>query len=209
MIHRISGRLLSAGEMSAVVELGGLCLELGTPRSADAELTGLVGAPVTLHTVFYLEGNAVAANFTPRLLGFLSEVERDFFTAFTRVKGVGMRKALRAMSVPAHQIAAAIEAGDERALTALPEIGKKMAAQIVTDLRGHLAGFLTAAVAISTPIRTLSGAQRVAVEILVQWGDRRSDAEQLVSAAVEADASLSQPDQIVKAAYRLKGVPPG
>jgi Holliday junction DNA helicase RuvA len=204
MISRITGRLLSAGEMSAVVEIGGLCVELSTPRSADGDLAQLVGGEVLLHTVFYLEGNAVAANFTPRLLGFLTEVERDFFTQFTRVKGVGMRKALRAMSVPAHQIAAAIEAGDERALTALPEIGKKMAAQIVTDLRGQLARFLTAPTAIAAPIRALSDAQRVAMDILIQWGDRRPDAERLVAAAVEAEPTLQEPDQIVKAAYRLK-----
>jgi Holliday junction DNA helicase RuvA len=206
MIHRIHGRLLTAGEMAAVVELGGLCLELSTPRSADADLAQLVGGDVVFHTVFYLEGNAVAANFTPRLLGFLTEVERDFFTEFTRVKGVGMRKALRAMSVPAHQIAAAIEAGDERALTALPEIGKKMAAQIVTDLRGQLARFVTAPIVAAGPIRALSSAQRVAVDILVQWGDRRLDAEQLIAAAVEADSALQEPDQIVKAAYRLKSL---
>ena len=206
MIHRISGRLLSVGEMSAVVEFGGLCLELSTPRSTQTELAPLVGGPVVLHTVFYLEGSAVGANFTPRLIGFLSETERDFFSEFTRVKGVGVRKALRAMSAPAHQIAAAIEAGDERALSSLPEIGKKMAAQIVTDLRGQVGRFLTAPVAASAPVRALSSAQRVAVEILVQWGDRRTDAEQLVAAAVEADSSLREPDQIVKAAYRHKSV---
>lgn len=204
MIARITGRLISAGEMSALVEMGGLCLELSTPRSADGQLAQLVGETIVLHTVFYLEGNAVAANFTPRLLGFLSEVERDFFSEFTRAKGVGMRKALRAMSVPAHQVAAAIEAGDERALTTLPEIGKKLAAQIVTDLRGQMGRFLTAPIAASPAPRTLNTAQRVAVDILVQWGDRRSDAEQLIAAAVEADGSLLEPDQIVKAAYRLK-----
>ncbi|MBI5864529.1 MAG: hypothetical protein HZB38_08485 [Planctomycetes bacterium] len=204
MITRVTGRLLAAAEMSATLDVGGYCLELSTPRSADAELLGLVGQEVTLHTVFYLEGNAVGANFIPRLIGFLSLVERDFFGEFTRVKGVGMRKALRAMNLPAHQIAAAIEAGDERALTALPEIGRKMAAQIVTDLRGQLLRFLAEPTTPPTAARKLTDPQRIAIDILVGWGDRRPDAERLVAEAVETDPACKEPDEIVKAAYRLK-----
>lgn len=204
MIGRVTGKLLAAEENTASVEIGGLCLEIGTPRSAHADLLARVGQDVLLYTVFYLEGNAVVSNFTPRLLGFLTQTDREFFHAFTRVKGVGMRKALRAMSVPAHQIAAAIESGDERALTTLPEIGKKMAAQIVTDLRGQMAAFVIAPIAPSAPARTFTDAQRIAISILVEWGDRKPDAERLVAAAIEAEPGLAEPEQIVKSAYRFK-----
>lgn len=205
MISRITGCLRSADETSARVEVGGVCLDVHIPRSATEELSRRIGQEITLHTVFYLEGNAVGANFSPRLLGFLNETDRGFFNAFTRVKGVGMRKALRAMSVPADQIAAAIEAGDERSLTALPEIGRKMAAQIVTDLRGQLGEYvLSRPTPSAQPARTFTDAQHVAINILVEWGDRRLDAERLVASAIEADAKLIETEQIVKAAYRLK-----
>ena len=204
MISRVAGKLLAADEGTALIDIGGLCLELSTPRSAHAELLARLGQDVLLYTVFYLEGNAVVSNFTPRLLGFLNEIDRSFFIAFTRVKGVGMRKALRAMSVPAHQIAAAIESGDERTLTMLPEIGKKMAAQIVTDLRGQMSAFVIAPAAPSTPARSFTDAQRIAINILIEWGDRKPDAERLVASAIEAEPGLVEPEQIVKTAYRLK-----
>lgn len=207
MITRIAGRLESVDEFSLLLDRDGLAYEVLIPRFASADLAGRVGETVVLHTVHYIEGNAIGANFTPRLIGFLSVTDRDFFYHFTSVKGVGMRKALRAMSVPPHQIAAAIEHGDERLLTTLPEIGRKLAAQMITDLRGKLAAFLVTSQA-SKPLAELTDGQRVALDILVQWGDRRADAQRWITAAVEADPRLKSPDEIVKAAYRVKQLSP-
>lgn len=206
MIVRISGRLATVGEGSAVVEAGALAYELLVPGSAQIELLQRVGDEVTLHTHQYLEGNPAQSHLMPRLLGFLSADERAFFLAFITVRGVGMRKALRAMAVPAHQIAAAIRADDQRALTQLPEIGKKMAAEIVATLQDRLDAFVSQAnvAAPSTPARRLSETQRLAIDILIQWGDRRGDAERLVQAAVEAEPNLATPEDIVRTAYRLK-----
>jgi Holliday junction DNA helicase RuvA len=205
MICRMTGRIVTVTELAAIIETaGGLCYEVLVPRSAVADLTQRNGSEATLFTFQYIEGNPAGSNFIPRLLGFPSESERDFFTEFTKVKGVGMRKALRAMALPAHQIATAIERGDERTLTGLPEIGKKLAAQICTDLRGKLERFLTADAGPPPTARTISAPQRVAIDILVSWGDRRGDAERLVAAAVDSDAGLKSPEEIVRAAYRLK-----
>ena len=203
MICRLTGRVVSVDEQAAVIEVGGLCYEVLVPASSVADLQRLVGNDVTLFTIQFLEGNPAGAHFLPRLIGFLSETERAFYNAFTRVKGISMRKALRAMAVPAHQLAAAIESGDERMLATLPEIGKRTAAQIVTDLRGKLERFLTPAAA-PLPMREMTDAQKIALEILVQWGDKRADAQRWIAAAVEADPELTRPEDIVRAAYRVK-----
>jgi hypothetical protein len=50
----------------------------------------------------------------------------------------------------------------------------------------------------------MTDAQRVALEILVQWGDRRADAQRWIAAAVERDPALAEPDAIVRAAYRAR-----
>ncbi|MGE3182271.1 MAG: helix-hairpin-helix domain-containing protein, partial [Phycisphaerae bacterium] len=133
------------------------------------------------------------------------ESERAFCQMMTKVKGVSLRKALRAFAVPLPEIAAAIERGDERFLAALPELGKKTAATIVAELKGKLALLAGAerGAAEQAP-RQLSDAQQVALEILVQWGERPFDAQRWITEAVEADATLEQPDAIVKAVYRIK-----
>lgn len=203
MICRLTGKIVSAHDNAIVVETGGLGYEVLVPVSSLPALERLVGNEVTLFTIQFLEGNPAGSNFIPRTIGFLSQSEREFYTLFVKVKGVSMRKALRAMAVPAHQLAAAIENGDIHTLTSLPEIGKKTAAQIVTDLRGKLDRFVEPSAA-PMPMRELTDAQKVALEILIQWGDRRPDAQRWIAAAVEADPTLAAPEDIVRAAYRIK-----
>lgn len=137
------------------------------------------------------------------MIGFIAETDRAFFQQFTKVKGISIRKGLRAMAVPAHQLAAAIENGDIATLTSLPEIGKKTATQIVNDLSGKLDRFLIESAA-PLPARELTDAQKVALDILVQWGDRRADAQRWITQAVESDPNLTQPEDIVRTAYKLK-----
>jgi Holliday junction DNA helicase RuvA len=114
-----------------------------------------------------------------------------------------VRKALRAMSAPVHQIAAAIQRADPHFLTSLPEIGKQTAAQIVVQLRGKLERFCRPSEA-PTPAAEMTEAQRVALEILVQWGDRRADAQRWIAAAVKSNPDLADPEDIVRAAYKAR-----
>jgi Holliday junction DNA helicase RuvA len=203
VICRITGRLLSVTEDAAVVDVGGICREVLVPRSALGDLSRLNGSDVTLFTLEYLDGNPAMGHLVPRIVGFLTEAERGFFNELQKVKGLGVRKALRAMSVPAHQIARAIESGDERSLANLPEIGKRTATQMVAQLRGKLERFLAPAAG-PAPVAQMTAAQTVALDILVHWGDRRADAQRWIAAAVEADPELKEPDEIVRAAYRIK-----
>lgn len=203
MIVRLTGRLIEVDDDAVTLEVGGFAYELLVPAISVGDLRGLVGQSLTLHTVHYVEGNPGVGNLTPRLLGFLSTAEREFFEELTRVKGVSARRALRAMAVPAAHIAAAIERDDQKFLTGLPEIGRKTAAQMVTELRGRVQRFATEGAA-PRPMPALNEAQRLAVEVLVAWGDRPAEAQRWVAAAVESDPTLSGPDQIVRAVYKLR-----
>lgn len=203
MIARLTGRVAGFHDEGVTIEHEALCFEVLAPAAALPELQQRAGETVILHTILYLEGSLGGGNLTPRLLGFLSEADRRFFHELTRVKGVSTRKALRAMSMPTHLIAGAIERGDERLLTSLPEIGKKTAAQMITELRGRLSPYCATQPAAAALVE-LSQPQQLALEILVQWGDRRADAQRWIAAAVEAEPGLTEPDAIVRAAYRAK-----
>lgn len=204
MIRQITGRLARVSDGAVLLEVGGLGYEVLIAASAAAELERRRGSEVTLETIQYIEGNAGMGNLAPRLIGFASEADREFFLEFVKVKNIGPRKALRAMSVPAGMLAAAIEAGDERALAALPEIGKRTAAQIVAQLRGKLERFVVGTAAAASPARPLNDAQLVALDILVKWGDRPADAERWLARAAELNGALTEPEEWVTAAYRAK-----
>jgi Holliday junction DNA helicase RuvA len=204
MICRITGRVVAVNASAVVVERDGLWYEVLAPAASMADLQRRIGDDVALHTFEYLEGNLAGSNLLPRLVGFLSQADRDFFNLLTRVKGISIRRALKAMAVATPQIAAAIAHGDERLLTSLPEIGKKTASQIIAELRNEVEAFLSGAAVSGAPTAEFTDAQKVALEILVQWGDRRADAQRWIAVATQAEPGLTEPDAIVRAAYRAK-----
>ena len=138
MIVRLRGQLSEVGENSAVLDRDGIAYEVLVPSYAVQELSACRGQDVTLHTLEYLEGGAAGGNLTPRIIGFLHPEDRAFFRQFITVKGVGVRKGLRALDAPVARIAAHIESGDTIALALLPGIGKRMAETIVAELRGKV-----------------------------------------------------------------------
>lgn len=140
MLARLSGILESVDGAGAVVGVAqaGSAYEVMLSAHGATELAPRVGQRVELRTFQYLEQQAQGASFIPRLVGFTSEADQRLFELLTRVKGLGVKRALRAMAAPAHQIAAAIVEGDIGFLKSLPEIGKKLAETVVLELKDRV-----------------------------------------------------------------------
>ncbi|MCW5765745.1 MAG: hypothetical protein KIT68_07200 [Phycisphaeraceae bacterium] len=210
MITRLTGLLEAVEGAAASVRLpGGLALEVLLPAYLARTLATQVGQPVTFHTLAYLEGQGQGTSFLPRLIGFASPAERRFFEVFTSVKGIGNRKALRAMAEPVGVIAAAVQRQDARALIELPEIGRRMADTIIAELKGKLDAFVTDTITEAragarpapAPRSDLPPAQRDAVDALISLGETRADAEAKVRRALERAADLDTPERIVAAVF--------
>lgn len=205
MIARISGRLERIEGPAALVNVGtGLWYEVLVPACDTDRLTARCGQDVVLHTIHYIEGDPARGAQTPRLIGFVSESDREFFELFTTVRGMGMRKALRALLRPPAAVAAAIRDRDAAFLKALPEIGARMAERIIADLHDRLEAFAP----VETPGQTarpgLGEAAEDAVAVLVQLGERRGDAVDLVERVLAVAPDAEGCEQILQHAYRLK-----
>jgi Holliday junction DNA helicase RuvA len=203
MIARLEGKLVRLDTDKALVQVGSIGYEVLLPGYCVNALSGRVGADVTLCTMEYYEGTPGGGNLVPRMVGFLSEGEKDFFTKFTSVKGIGVKKALRSMSMPIATIASAIEAGDDKMLTALDGIGKRMAQQIIAELKGKLGSFAigveqAAAKAAFRPF------QAETLEILIAWGEKRNEAIELVELACKRHPDVKSAEELVPLVYRLK-----
>jgi Holliday junction DNA helicase RuvA len=204
MIARISGTLEEIAGGSALIGTGaGLWYEVLVPACDVERLTARVGKEVVLFTIHYMEGDPSHGSVTPRLVGFLSEMDRRFFRVFTTVKGIGNRKALRALAKPISEIAAAIVARDTRFLVDLPEIGKRTADQIVAELHGKVEEFAGPSAA-AMAAEPLSEAANEAVAVLVQLGERRADAMALVDRVLAVAPELTSAETIIQQAYKLK-----
>lgn len=141
MITRVSGTLERVEPTAVEVAVGPMVHEVLVTELVRRSLQTKIGQPVVLHTLEYLEGNPTRGNLVPRLVGFLSEVEREFFELICEVDGVGVRKALRAIVRPVGEIAAAIEEQDTKSLSGLPGIGAATAERMIAKLRRRMPKF--------------------------------------------------------------------
>lgn len=203
MISAIEGKLVRLDTETASVQVGALTYEIMLPGYCVSSLSGKIGSTINLCTMEYYEGSAVGGNLVPRMIGFTSTAERDFFTKFTSVKGIGIKKALRLLSMPIATIASAIENGDEKMLIALDGIGKRMAAQIVAELKGKLGRFAFAE-STAHAATAFKPFQAEALEILIAWGEKRNEAMELIELACEKHPDIKSAEMLVPVVYRLK-----
>ncbi len=204
MIAQIKGKLSSVGTSSALIEVGDIGYEVMLAGYCINRLTSFVGKEIMLCTMEYYEGTPGRGNLIPRLVGFLNSEERVFFQKFTSVKGIGIKKGLKALSMPIETIAGAIENGDEKLLTTLPSVGKRMAQQIIAELKGKLEKFAGAGVTASGEKRSFNDFQIEALEILVAWGEKRNEAQELIVKACENHPDIKTAEQLVPFVYRIK-----
>ena len=211
MICRIHGVLEGiANGRAQVAPEGGLTYEVLLPAYAAARLGASIDSPITLHTVHFLEGSSQGTSFIPRLAGFLSETDKAFYELFTTVKGIGARKALRAMALDTGQIAAAIAERDVKLLQSLPEIGKRMAETIVATLHGKVDRFVSEAAygdrreAAGGGTATGRTASREALEVLLQLGESRTQAVAWIDQVLTRRPELDDAQVIITEVFKVK-----
>jgi Holliday junction DNA helicase RuvA len=204
MIARIEGKLLKLDTDNALIQVGGIGYEVMLPNYCISALADKVGSEITLCTMEYYEGTPGGGSFVPRMVGFLNTGERDFFRKFISVKGMGIKKGLRSLSIPIGTIAAAIENGDDKTLMTLEGVGKRMAQQIIAELRGKLQTFAFGAEAAKRPEPRFKPFQAEALEILIAWGEKRSEAMELIELACNRHPDIKSAEELVPLVYRLK-----
>ena len=203
MISAITGTLQRVQDDRVHLSCGPMVYEILVPAADVGQLRTLMNSEITLHTIFDLEGDPTRGGLTPRLIGFLSPQDKQFFQLFITVKGIGPKRALRALVQPTGQIAAAIEGKNTRALVELPEIGKRMAELIVAELAGKAGAFVSAGAAI--PASAVHSADESdAIEGAIQLGIPRAEAERLLDRARQANPGVKSAERLLPEMLRLR-----
>src|SRR3989442_2301315 len=141
MITKISGILNRVLDEEVRLQIETFEYQVLVPEFVRRQLQSLIGEEVTLHTSEYLEGNPMQGRIVPRLIGFLTEAELEFFELFCTVDKVGVRKAIKALVRPVREMADAIQRQDAKWLTTLPGVGPSTADQIIATLRKKVTRF--------------------------------------------------------------------
>jgi len=203
VIATLTGRVTRRLEDRVVLDCAGVGYEVFLPPIALRQLEGVWGASTDggpmanakeLTLVIYY--HATRDQPRPVLIGFTSDLDKEFFEKLITVKDIGPMVAARSLSAPVAELAAAIAREDEKYLRALPGIGPQKAKNIVAQLQKKVAKFALArdGEPVAAPAAAASvdadGLREAAWEILTrQLGHRPTEASQMI-----ADALKRRPD---------------
>jgi len=169
-----------------------------------------LGAEIEFETIYYIEAGDRKSSHYPRLVGFTNPVDREFFSLYIQVSGMGVRKALKSLIMPVSEIAAAIEMKDSDRLKRLPGVGTRLADKIVAELVGKCARFALAKDSEPLAAKTTKPQPFVdeAMDILAQLQYSRTEAKEMINAAIKANSKVAQAEDLIRARVR-KAVPDG
>jgi len=205
MIAKLRGRLDSAGDDWAVVDVGGVGYLVFCAARTLAALPP-VGEAVEFAVETHVREDHI------HLYGFSTTSDREMFRTLTTVQGVGAKVGLAILSaLSAEQVAQAIAAGDQSAFKRASGVGPKLAARLVVELRDKLGAF-----AFKTPALTATGAKPAgktpggnvmedAVSALVNLGYPRMEAFGAVSRAAQAAGGSAPLGALIKTSLRELG----
>jgi Holliday junction DNA helicase RuvA len=195
MIAFVRGRVAAVTLASAVVEVGGVGLELMCTPATLATLR--TGTEATLPTSMVVREDSLT------LFGFADEDEKQMFELLQTASGVGPKLAQAMLAVLSPDgLRSAIAGDDVKTLTRVPGIGQKGAQRVILELKDR----------IGAPTR--AGAAPVAATAAAPWRDQvtqglmglgypAKEAEKAVE-AVAAQVDEGQPDvgALLRAALR-------
>ena len=202
MITKISGKLGRLHLDAAVIESPPFEYEVLIPEFTRRQLQQEIGKPVSLHTIHYMDGNPQMGKQVPRLIGFLTEVEREFFDLFCSVDGIGPRKALRAMLRPVREVAAAIEEQDVKFLASLPGIGQAMGERVVAKLRRKVPKFALMVARDLPDAESQTDLVLETFEALLTLGHNEADARRLIDSVIATKKKFKDSAELIQAIYQ-------
>jgi Holliday junction DNA helicase RuvA len=212
VIATLAGRVRRKLEDRIVLESGGVGYEVFLPPIALRQLQDVTAAAgdkaSELELVIYY--HATRDQPRPVLIGFTSDLDKEFFEKLVTVKDIGPMVAARALAAPVGELAAAIARQDEKYLRALPGIGPQKAKNIVAQLQDKVAKFALAREAAGAPAAPAPPAsadaealRELVWEVLVkQLGHRPSEASQLITDALRRRPGVETPEELFDEIYR-------
>ena len=204
MITKITGRLVHLSDNEATLEVGAFEYQVYVPEFVRRQLQPLIGEAVSLRTMEYLEGNPQQGRLVPRMIGFMSDAERDFFDLICSVDGVGVKKALRAMVKPVRDVAEAVEEQDVKFLSTLPGIGPAVSERIVAKLRRKMTKFALMVNQEFPPDQaTGRDVLNETYEALLELGHTSGDARRKIEQAVSDGGNFKSVEELLTVIYQL------
>ena len=211
MIARLRGMVRDQRDLQILLDVNGICYEVLMPPSILRRLPDHLGPQNEVEVVTYHYQTLEVGRGIPVLIGFLNEIEREFFERFISVSGIGPKAAVKALTLPIPVIAQAIDEGDLALLKSLPGVGEQRGKEIIAKLQGKVGKFgliqtrgLVPEAATTAP----TALEEEAVAILVQLEYKKAEAKQMVRAALERNPKIGTAEALLNEVYRQQRLAP-
>ena len=133
MYYYISGELVLADPVNAVIDAQGVGYRINISGNTLGKLAGKIGSNVRLYTHLSVKEDAM------ELYGFYTLEELSSFRMLISVSGVGAKSAISILSLMSpERFAQAVVNGDAKAIAKAQGIGSKTAQRIILELKDKI-----------------------------------------------------------------------
>jgi len=204
MISRICGKVLEKGLNYLVLDLDGLSYDVFIPACVMQRIDESIGPDGKINLKTYHYYQVEQAKSIPMLIGFLNQVEKDFFEIFITVSGIGPRAALKALNKPISLIAKAIDEGDLSFLKGLPGIGEQRAKEIVAKLQNKVGKFGLIQDHQREGKSIPKDISEEALEVLLQLEYKRSEALTMIKKVLQGNTAVNTTEELLNLVYKQR-----
>ncbi len=202
MITRMKGVCVRKREDRIYLEAGNFVYEVFVPCTVGLRVEEGVPVELVVYDYFHIE----QTKGYPVLIGFLSELEKEFFEKFIGVSGIGPKAALKAFSKSISDIAQAIDGGDIDFLKSLPGIGLQRAKNILATLQGKMGHFVLINDRVMSKEPTVEKKRQQlihdALSVLEGLQYKRKEAQQMIDRALLSNNALSTVEELLNEIYK-------
>lgn len=205
MIARITGKIIEKGDNHLIVDLSGVSYEICIPTAVMQRLDDNIGDNGIISLITYHYHQVEPSKSTPVLIGFLNEVEKEFFEVFITVSGIGPKAALKALSKPISLIARAIDEADTDFLRSLPGIGQQRAKEIVAKLQNKVGKFgLIKDGKLKEDAGKTRDIEEEALAVLTQLEYKKPEAQAMIKKALERSSGIQTTEGLLNEVYKQR-----
>lgn len=202
MISKIKGKIKEIKELSILVETGNLTYEILVPPAVMSSIDSN-NEEIELITYHYYQTDPSKS--VPVLIGFLNQIEKEFFERFISVSGVGPKAACKALTLPFSTIADGIDSADITLLKSLPGIGEQKAKEIIAKLQGKVGKFgLIQDRGLAKVHKMKEDVIKDAMSVLLQLQYKKKEAEQMLENAIRRNPDIKTSEELLNEVYRQK-----
>lgn len=150
----------------------------------------------------YVSYNQTERQPKPVLVGFESDLDKEFFELFISVEDIGPTAAVKALIRPVREIARSIEGKDSKALKQLKGIGERKAEKIIATLKGKVAKYALMP-ELEAPTEVTEDFQKEVEDVLItQLGHKQIEARKMIEEAMKRNPRINSSEELFEEVYR-------